>query len=369
MVHALCNRWQAEGLSVILATDSADAAPRAPVHGTPLSNDVLLFANSFPNPLDNDGHIGTLLRRAAQYASGARAFWGLLRRRRVDLVHLHMVNLDALLLAAFKPIFGYRLVLTFTGLELELAHESLLSRLKLRLALAAADLVTTVSEDIGSRLQAETGRSSRYVPNGVELPVTPGGARSLTEPGHYVFCGRLAPVKRVPFLIDAYAEAVRAGCRRHLYILGAGAEETTVRDRIARYGLADRVVMVGEVDPADAVEAMRHSWCVVLASASEGQPIAVLEAMLVGRPVIAPDIGGIREIVEDGVTGWLFGVDDRAALSALLARLDVDSPSVAQAAARSLAAAGRFGFERMAKAYLQVYDDALSDARASPSVA
>lgn len=365
MVHALCNRWRVEGLSVILATDSADAAYPPPRHGTSLNEQVTLFARPFPNPLLSGGRISVFLRRIAWYARGSIELWRLLRHRHVDLVHLHMVNIDVLLLAAFKRVLGYRLVITFTGVELHLAESSLLSRLKLRIAVAAADGVTAVSREICTGLESATGRAARCIPNGIDMPEASRALGCVVAPGHFVFCGRLAPVKRVPFLIEAFSVAVRHGCSRNLYIIGTGEEEHRVRETIARHRLEGRVVMVGPVDPETAVDAMRGSCCVVLASATEGHPLVLLEAMLVGRPVIAPDVGGIREIVDHGRNGWLFDVDDRAGLTTLLTEADGDAARVAHAGAEAFRTAERLGFERMATEYLGVYDDVLSQVRAA----
>ncbi len=134
---------------------------------------------------------------------------------------------------------------------------------------------------------------------------------------------------------------------------------------IARHGLERRVVMVGQVDPGTAVDAMRRSWCVVLASSSEGHPLVLLEAMLTGRPVIAPDVGGIRETVDHGRNGWLFAAGDRGSLATLLTEIDADTTGVISAGAEALRTSGRSGFERMATGYLRVYGNVLSRVRAA----
>jgi len=122
--------------------------------------------------------------------------------------------------------------------------------------------------------------------------------------------GRLCPQKRIKDLIWAADLLKRARDDTHLLIFGEGPH----RERLTRYRnqveIADRVHFLGE--RGDLADWMPHFDLLWLASEHEGQSNAILEAMAAGVPVVASDIPGNRELVVDGVTGFLVPIGDRA---------------------------------------------------------
>jgi len=140
-----------------------------------------------------------------------------------------------------------------------------------------------------------------------------------TEPGgDVVFAGRLSPEKGVDTLIAA---AGRLGPSAVLRIAGEGPDGDRLR-RLADDLAPGRVVFHGRLSGADTVALLRSAAVVAVPSRwYENQPMVVLEAMALGVPVVASDIGGLPELVEDGVTGTLVRPDDDDALAAALAAL------------------------------------------------
>ena len=168
----------------------------------------------------------------------------------------------------------------------------------------------------------------RYVPHFVELDkLVP-----KTEPGgDVVFAGRLSPEKGVDTLIAAMA---RLGPGAALQVAGEGPDGARLR------ALADdlapgRVVFHGRLGKADTVALLRSAGVVAVPSRwYENQPIIVLEAMALGVPVVAADMGGLPELVEPDATGLLVPPDDDLALAEALARMLAD-PERALAMGRS----------------------------------
>ena len=121
--------------------------------------------------------------------------------------------------------------------------------------------------------------------------------------------GRLWPQKRVKDLIWAADLLKSTRDDTHLLIVGDGPQ----RSRLLRYRdqnqIADRVHFLGERD--DVPRLMPHFDVLWLGSEYEGQSNAILEAMQAAVPVIATDIAGNRDLVVDGVTGYLVPVGDR----------------------------------------------------------
>jgi glycosyltransferase involved in cell wall biosynthesis len=168
--------------------------------------------------------------------------------------------------------------------------------------------------------------------------------------------GRLWPQKRVKDLIWAADLLKVLRDDLHLLIVGDGPQ----RWRLERYRdlarIQDRVHFLGERN--DVPRLLPHFECLWLASEYEGQSNAILEAMAAGKPVIASDIAGNRDLVVPGETGFLFPVGDRAEL-ARCTREILDDASLAQ----RLGDAGRrrvqeeFSVEKMISRYAALYEE------------
>jgi glycosyltransferase involved in cell wall biosynthesis len=178
--------------------------------------------------------------------------------------------------------------------------------------------------------------------------------RALPPGGDLLFCGRLQPVKGADLLVEAYERAVRRGVRRRLRIIGDGPDRTEVEKRVAAHGLSGRIVFLGALEHDRVLEEMSRAAIVVLTSRSEGCPIVVLEALALGRPVIAPRVGGIPDLIGDGRSGRLYRAGNVDELVEAL--LDLDDDEVASGlAAVPETLLERHGIGPVAAAYLGVY--------------
>jgi glycosyltransferase involved in cell wall biosynthesis len=142
---------------------------------------------------------------------------------------------------------------------------------------------------------------------------------------------------------------------------GDGPLRSDLERRAHRLGLTDRLRLLGF--RSDLSEIYTGFDLVALPSSSEGMPLTVIEAMAAARPVVASNVGGVPEVVVDGVTGLVVPVGDRQALADALAALLQDP-----ARRRAMGLAGRrryeerFTLERMAEAYAGVYRRVLEGA-------
>lgn len=155
------------------------------------------------------------------------------------------------------------------------------------------------------------------VPNGVD-PARFRAARATTGAPVAVWVGVLAPVKRVDVLLDAVADVPRL----RLVVVGDGPLRGEVERRCAEPDLAGRVELAGRVDDPSRLVAGADLY--VLTSDAENCPLSLLEAMASGLPVVATAVGGVPEVVRDGIDGLLCPAGDVAALTSALGRLAAD---------------------------------------------
>ncbi len=139
----------------------------------------------------------------------------------------------------------------------------------------------------------------------------------------------LLPAKGQRCAIRAAAGLVRQGRDVVLWLAGDGSEEFIARLRAdaAEGGMADRLCLLGWRD--DVPRLIRAATVVILPSHTEGLPISLMEAMALGRPVVATDVGGIGDLIRDEETGLLVDVEDDEALAVAVARL-ADHPDLAR---------------------------------------
>ncbi len=178
--------------------------------------------------------------------------------------------------------------------------------------------------------------------------------------------GRLVPVKDHATLFAAMAGL---GDRHmgdwHLAVLGDGELEGELRALAHQLGIGDRVHFLGWW--RDMPAALADLDLVVLTSVSEGTPMALIEAAAAGRPVVATDVGGVRTVVEQGVSGLLVPARSPDDLAGAIRRLASDralAASMGEAARR--AATARFGIDRFVAAHAQLYASLLDDRRGHP---
>jgi colanic acid/amylovoran biosynthesis glycosyltransferase len=120
-----------------------------------------------------------------------------------------------------------------------------------------------------------------------------------------VSVGRLAEQKGQLLLVEAAARLRDRGADFELVIVGDGPMRQELEQLIDRLGLRDRVRITGFLDNRAVRRELEAARALVLPSFAEGLPVVIMEAMALGRPVIATYIAGIPELVESGQTGWL----------------------------------------------------------------
>ena len=226
-----------------------------------------------------------------------------------------------------------------------------------RAVASLAHVEIAISRGLARYLEGFDGESFEIVHYGIEPDGEP---KPYAEDALRLLCvGRLIPIKGHIVLLRAFAAARKELPGLELAIAGRGPLEPALRALARELGVADAVRFLGHVTPIQG--AIERSAVVVVPSMGEGFGMVALEAMERARPVVAASIGGLGEIVRDGVTGVLVPPGEAEPLAEAIVRVASDS-----ALARAMGEAGR---SRALARFLQssctdrtelLYEDALS---------
>ncbi len=251
----------------------------------------------------------------AEDSAAVESLARLLDELRPDVLHNHMYRAE---------VVGTRAALTLAEAcgrrpwVISTVHSSrvrsLEDRERLRALTPFIDHMIAVSKAIERKI-ADEGRLGAPVSriyNGVDLQrydhlaacCTLHEEYSLPDGGPIVgVVARLEPEKGHPTLLEAWPTVLRAAPDARLLIVGEGSQRDALEAQAAALGIAGQVVFTGRRDDVPAVTAALD--VAVLPSYREAQGLTILEAMALGRPVVASNVGGIPEMIEDGLTGLL----------------------------------------------------------------
>lgn len=262
------------------------------------------------------------------------AFWSAarvaLRPRQYDVVVCHTrFFLSSVAALLYSRVVGIPLIHIEHGSDYVQLSSSLHSRAARaydmtlgRLVLRHAQAVVAVSQAAADFVRALAGREAQVIYRGVDHDrydrVEPSARLSGIAAGRPIvtFVGRLIDGKGVADLIEAFARLT--GVEALLCIVGDGPRRGELEALARERGLVDRCVFLGFQEEADALAMIRASEVVVNPSYTEGLPTSVLEAALLGRAILASDVGGTPEVVSDRESALLVAPRDIDALSGAL---------------------------------------------------
>ncbi|MBP7611026.1 MAG: glycosyltransferase family 4 protein [Steroidobacteraceae bacterium] len=172
--------------------------------------------------------------------------------------------------------------------------------------------------------------------------------------------GRLSVEKGQDHLLRAVGDLTVDYPRLQLFFAGVGPFETRLRQLAAQIGIEERVRFLGYVGDMPALYASVD--LVVQSSLTEGLPNVIVEGAYLGVPIVATDVGGTREVIEHGVSGWLVQPGDHRALSDAMRRyLSDPSASITMAARGRARIESRFEFSARTESQMQIYTEIARD--------
>jgi len=250
----------------------------------------------------------------------------IIRKWRPDIVHSHMVHAN--LLARIVRFLAPIPVLICSARSID--EGSRFREILYRLTDSLCDLTTQVSHaglERYVRVGAVPRHKIRYIPNGVDTerfkPNLEDRLKFRKELGVdgfvWLAVGRFDPPKDYPSMLQAFARVVHKHSNTILLIAGDGPLRKTMENLARELGIEKRTKFLGI--RRDIPQLMNAADAYVMSSSWEGMPNVLLEASATGLPIVATDVGGNREIVLDGVTGFLVPPRNPEALARTMLRI------------------------------------------------
>lgn len=246
----------------------------------------------------------------------------------------------------------------------------------LRTRLAAASAIVTVSQANARKIVHVSGfplQKINVIPSGIAIDDFVPCEQPATGLQTIVCVARLEPVKQLGTLLAACALLQKAQLDFRCVIIGDGSCDDELEEIRQRLGIQQRVQFLGALDAEEVRIWLQKASLAVLTSSSEGMPVSLMEAAACGVPAVATRVGGVPELIDDGVTGILVDPGNVLELAAAMTRLLVDRDLAARygQAARKRAME-LFSSERQINSLLKVWSEAVhsfATARASASAA
>jgi len=295
------------------------------------------------------------------------------REERLDIVHAHYAvphatagYLARQILAASNGGSVPKVITTLHGTDITLLGADRSYSEIIRFSIQQSDGVTAVSESLKATTHRELGQicDIRVIPNFVDgeshrrqdrpelrAQLAPGGEKLVIHVSNF------RAVKRVPTVIEVFRQ-IRQEVPARLLLVGDGPDMAEAVRLTRQHGLTEYVQFLG--DQEQVVPLLSASDLFLMPSVQESFGLAALEAMACEVPVVASRIGGLPDLIEEGVTGFLCAPDDLAAMAQAGIRLLTDKPlhnRMARAARH--AAETRFADTRIVPMYEAYYDEIL----------
>ncbi len=300
----------------------------------------------------------------------------LFREMRPDVVHTHSSKAGILGRLAAHKAHVPAVIHTIHGLAFHPFQNALVNRLYIALERRCAkvsDRIISVADAMTEQaLAAGIGRREQFrtIYSGLEVETflrdydrDAARKRFGLSPDDLVIgkVARLSDLKGHEFLFDAFETVAKEEPCAKLLLIGDGWRRAEYESRVAKSGLAHRVVFAGLIPPDRVPEAIHAMDILVHTSLREGLARVLPQALISGVPVITYDVDGAREVVENDVTGVLLPPKEVPGLSAAILRLLRDAPLRSR-----LAAAGRerltplFDHRRMVRLITETYEEVLA---------
>lgn len=280
------------------------------------------------------------------------------RRLKPQVVHAVMESYagGALVLVKFFYSSSKRLLTLQSGdLDVSQKQKQFWLRIFWRAIHHAPHQITAISHFLAERARKLGVLESKIVviPNGVDLAEIPAGIGQV--PNRVVCVARLSWEKGLDDLINAWGKVVVDVPAAQLQIVGEGPERPKLEKLICELGLVEKVTLLGRLDHHHTLAVLSSASVFVCPSLAEGLGIVFIEAQACGVPVIGTRVGGIPDVIENGVTGLLVSPHDPEALAQALIQLLQDQVLAHKLKQQALKNISRYNWQVIIDQFADLY--------------
>ena len=237
---------------------------------------------------------------------------------RPQIVHLIYINVDAVFAVRAKKHFGFKLLTSCRGSDiLAVDEKNRFTQQVVLETLRSSDAITAVSNEVGAKVRALLHDDTipvHVVPNGIEFNDSRGATRQTNGAKYFIFAGHMDENKNPAFVIGAFNAFRSSHPDYKLKLIGSGPLLDSLKAMVAESGLDHAIEFPGAVSSQQAKEYIVNAVALIIASAREGCPNVVLEAMSARTVVIGSNRSGIKEIIRHNENGLLFDYNNSGQL-------------------------------------------------------
>jgi glycosyltransferase involved in cell wall biosynthesis len=290
-----------------------------------------------------------------------------------NIIHIQGSNLSPyLLFALFMKPRGIKTLITIHALmKIEWKYETNMVNKIVKIlsipfenyAIAKFDHIIVCSPAMKKLICEKGNPRIDIIPNGIQI----GFQNLLFAHGIVInrpalfFIGRLEKVKGVEILIYSIPKVLSQFPDTHLYIAGSGSLNNSLLQLTKDLGIRDHITFLGWISDSEKYSYFKSIDICVVPSMCESFGIVILEAMALGKPVIASNVGGIPDIIENEQNGLLFERGSVDELSEKIVRLLRDKDLYKKISFNSKRKANQFGWDEVAKRTFVVYNQLMED--------
>jgi glycosyltransferase involved in cell wall biosynthesis len=284
-----------------------------------------------------------------------------IKQQRPDLIVGCYAFPDCVACWMLARVCKIKLIMKVHGSDINYAAQSKIIRMQICYAAKYATKIVAVSDDLKRKMIGFGIPSDKIevIYNGVDHHLFNNKGAEITDLGKsFIFIGNLKKEKGIEELLAAICKVSMKYPEVRLGLVGPGPMLKVLPTILQRMNLDELVTIHGAIDHSLIPNFISKSKAIVLPSHNEGVPNVLLEAMAFGKPVIATRVGGIPEIVIDGVTGFLCDVKNVDSLADALVRcLETElKPDIIETHARN------FTWEKNIEYFGRIIDETISDA-------
>jgi L-malate glycosyltransferase len=285
------------------------------------------------------------------------------KREDLDLLHIHYSLPHSTAAQLAREMTGKPYVTTLHGSDVTILGSDPSYEPTNTMSIEASDAITTVSKYMAREVKTNLNidKKIHVIPNFVDHEAyQPAPCQILENPRPrtitLVHVSNFRPVKRIEDLIYGMCMITKKEPNAQLILVGDGPERHRIEILIDRLDLRKNILVTGY--RSDVAEMINCADALVLCSETENAPLTILEGMSCGLPIIATNVGGIPEQVQDGENGFLVPVKNPEEIAEAALRLNADENLLARMGANARKTVmERYTKDIVLKQYVDVYED------------